>query len=125
MHFEMFVRQPHGNQPQPQPPTERRHLFQRGLEPAPLAARRGDIDRVGDRLPRDALVDQRQREPGLEFHDYRRLARAAGDDIGRADLGLHVIALAFEKGFYGGIKLGFLHGALHLLHKNLRPASPG
>ena len=107
MHLDQPVFQPHGHQPQAQPAAQGRIGNDCLLERPPAAARHGNINSVGNRLPLNALVKQRQREPGLEFDHDRILFPTDGDNVSCPDLALDRIALSFEQGFHRRIEICF------------------
>ena len=103
MHLDQPVAQPHRDQPEPQATRQRSVLLQRLRKAPPLAPGHRQVDQIGQRQPRHALVEQSQREAGLHLDDHRLLRAAQGHHIGRADLGFHLVALALQKGADGGV----------------------
>lgn len=97
----------HGDDPQPQPFAQP----QIGLERAPAGlarpARHRHIDLIGHRLPRRGLMQQSQGKARFQFDDHGGITIAQGHDIGRADLGFHLIAQGFEKRLHGRVEVGF------------------
>jgi hypothetical protein len=97
VHLDQRIVHAHRDQSQSKPAAQRRHVLQRPEERPSHATRRGDIHRVRDRLPRHRLMNQGQRKTRLQFHDHRILVTAAGNDIGRPDLGLHLVTLPLQE----------------------------
>src|SRR5512144_513629 len=94
-----------GHQPEPEPTTELQHGSALAIPYRPRlpAGRRGNgqIDRIGDALALDALVDESQSEPSLQLDDDRRLAASYRHQIAAIDLGPDCIASLLQQLFYG------------------------
>src|SRR5690606_24770835 len=105
MDLDEFVLQAHRDKPQPEPSAQFAIIRERLQKRPPGTARHGDIDRIGDRLPLHRLMEQRQREPRLEFYDDRLFPVAHGDHVGSSHLALHGITLPFEQALDRQIKV--------------------
>ena len=97
--------QQHRDQPQSEAAAQTQVVTQRLLKSLAGAVRDGDVDCVRQTLPDDRLMEKRQRKAGLEFDDDGIVAIAHGDDIGRSDLALYLVALPFEQPLDGWIKV--------------------
>ena len=106
MDLDQTVVDAHRHQPQPEAATQAQIVVQRLAESLARAQRNGNVDRVGQLLSVDRLVEKRQRETGLEFDDDGIVAIAQSDDVGRADLTLYLVALTFEQPLDGRVKVG-------------------
>jgi hypothetical protein len=72
----------------------------------------GDVDQIGERLPRDRLMKQAERKAQFHLDNDRLLIAPADYDIRRPDLGLHGIALAFGIALEGRVEVDPARGAV-------------
>ena len=100
--------EPDSQEPEPEAPAQRQRVL-----PASRTAgerRHRKIHVVGEALPRNPLEHQRQREPGLQLDDDRRLVAANGHQVAAVHLALHGIALRFQESLDRRVEIGFTHG---------------
>ena len=107
VNFSQPVLQPHGDEPQPQPAAQGLVVLQGFPKTATGAARHTHIDGVAQAQPVNSLVEQGQRKASFQLDNHRLFIATAGDHVGCTHLALDLIALAFQQGFDGRIKLGF------------------
>ncbi len=107
MHLDQPIRQPHSDQPQPQPPCQCSVILHRLGKPFARYTCHCQINLITDFHACDALMKQRQRKAQLQLDHHRRLRPADRHNIRRPNFGFHHIPLIFQKGFDGRIKVGF------------------